>query len=72
MVSKAKMTRYTLVLPSEMYEEVQKVAAARYTTVASILRRFIKLGLLSIQVEEQYGTALIIRQGNSEKEIVLL
>ncbi len=72
MRNEAKTVRYTLVLPSEMYKEVQVIAAARYTTVASILRRFIKLGLLSIQIEEQSGTTLIIRQGDSEKEIVLL
>ena len=72
MRNEAKTVRYTLVLPSEMYKEVQVIAADRYTTVANILRRFIKLGLLSIQIEEQSGTALIIRQGDSEKEIVLL
>ena len=72
MRNEAKTVRYTLVLPSEMYKEVQVIAADRYTTVANILRRFIKLGLLSIQIEEQSDTALIIRQGDSEKEIVLL
>jgi hypothetical protein len=64
--------RYTLVLPTELYNEVQRVADAKHTTVVDIIRRFIKLGLLLVQVEGTPDAALLIREGDSEKQIVLL
>ncbi len=66
------MKRYTLVLPKELFDEVQRVADARHTTVVDMLRRFIKLGLLSVQLEEAPDAALLIREGESEREILLL
>jgi hypothetical protein len=66
------MKRYTLVLPTELFDEVKRVADARQTTVVDMLRRFIRLGLLSVRLEETPDAALLIREGESEKEILLL
>ena len=64
--------RYTLVLPEALFDELQGLADTRGTTVADLLRRFVKLGLLAIRVEEDPDSALIIREGGTEREILLL
>lgn len=64
--------RYNLVLPEVIYSEVEKIAESRGTTVVEILRKFIKLGLLAVKVEETNGSALLIREGDNTREIILL
>ena len=64
--------RYNLVIPEDLFNEVQRVADARQATVVDILRRFIKLGLLAVQIDESPDSALIIREGNVEKQIILV
>lgn len=63
------MKRYNLVLPMEIFEQVQQVAKARHTTVAHILRQFIRLGLVA---EGNPDATLVIRRGEAERELVLL
>ena len=65
-----EQARYNLVIPMELYNEVKQVADSRSTTVKDILRRFIALGLLAAQIEEDPGAALIVREGESESRIV--
>ena len=67
-----KTKRYTLVLPAELFDEVQSVAEARQVTVVETLRKFIRLGLLAVQAEETPGSALVIREGDTEREIILV
>jgi hypothetical protein len=64
--------RYSLVLPEDLFEEIQHLAEKRQTTVVDLIRRFIKLGLLAAQVEETPGAAFIIREGDTEREIIFL
>jgi len=64
--------RYNLVLPEELFGEVEKIAEKRQTTVVDILRRFIKLGLLATQIEETPDSALLIREGNVERQIIFM
>ena len=64
--------RYNLVLPETVYLEVEKVAVNRGTTVVEILRKFIKLGLLAVKIEDTDGSALLIKEGEEIKEIILL
>lgn len=66
------LKRYNLVLPEELFNEIQKVAEDRHTTVVEMLRRFIKLGLLAVQLEETSSAALIIREGDHERQIMLI
>jgi hypothetical protein len=37
-----------------------------------MLRRFIRLGLLATQIQERPDAALIFREGDREREILLL
>jgi len=64
--------RYNLVLPEELYEEVQRVALEQHTTVVELLRKFIKLGLLAVDIENTPDAQLIIREGEKERQLVLL
>jgi hypothetical protein len=64
--------RYNLVLPEELYQEVQRLAEQRHTTVLELLRRFVKLGLLVAKAEESPDMAFILREGDKERELLLL
>jgi hypothetical protein len=68
----SKTKRYNLVMPEELFNEIQKIADNRHTTVVEMLRKFIKVGLLAVQAEETPGSALLIREGETEREIILV
>lgn len=71
-MSQNAQKRYTLVLPEELFNEVQKLAEQRHVTVIELLRRFIKLGLIASRVEDTPDAALIIREGGVERQIILV
>jgi hypothetical protein len=64
--------RYNLSLPEELYQEVQALAEERHTTVLELLRRFVKLGLLVARSEKSPDMAFILREGDKERELILL
>jgi hypothetical protein len=64
--------RYNLSLPEEIMKELQAAADANDTTVLELLRRFVKLGLIALELEKREDAALIIREGDREREIILL
>ncbi len=68
----AASRRYNLVLPEDLFNEVQRLADTQHTTVVELLRRFVKLGLLAIQLQNSPDAALIIREGEREREILLV
>jgi hypothetical protein len=64
--------RYNLSLPEDVFNEIQQIADEQHTTMLEILRRFIKLGLIAYELEKREDAALIIREGDKEREIVLI
>lgn len=65
--------RYSLVLPEDLFQQVQQLAEAEQTTVVELLRRFTRLGLLVHEIQRTPGSSLIIRQpDNSEQRLVVL
>ncbi|MDQ5826501.1 MAG: hypothetical protein M3441_20100 [Chloroflexota bacterium] len=66
------MKKYQIVVPESLFEEIEKIAASRQTTVIDIIRRFLKLGLLTTKIENTPNAGLFIREGDSEREIILL
>jgi hypothetical protein len=66
------LKRYSLVLPEDLFAAIQALADQRQTTVVDLIRRFIKLGLIAAKIEDTPGAALIIRDGDSEQQIILL
>jgi hypothetical protein len=68
----SSLKRYSLVLPDDLFTAIQALAERRQTTVVDLIRRFIKLGLIAAKIEDTPGAALIIRDGDSEQQIILL
>jgi hypothetical protein len=66
------LKRYSLVLPDDLFTAIQALADQRQTTVVDLIRRFIKLGLIAAKIEDTPGAALIIRDGDSEQQIIFL
>jgi ATP-dependent Clp protease ATP-binding subunit ClpC len=64
--------RYSLVLPEELFAEVERLAERQQTTVVELLRRFTRLGLLVTQLQERQDAALIVREGGTERQLLLL
>ena len=64
--------RYQLVVPEELFAEVQLLASERGTTVIDLLRRFIRLGLMVARTEDSPDEKFIIREGDSERQVILL
>jgi len=59
-------------LPEDLFTALQVLAEQRQTTVVDLIRRFIKLGLIAAKIEDTPGAALIIRDGDTERQIILL
>ncbi|MBK8030041.1 MAG: hypothetical protein IPK17_11130 [Chloroflexi bacterium] len=70
--TRKRVKRYSLVLPEELYTTIQELADDRGTTVLEIFRRFIKLGLIAAELENDPNKSLIIREGDKEREIILI
>jgi hypothetical protein len=66
------LKRYSLVLPEDLFTAIQELAEQRQTTVVDLIRRFIKLGLIAAKIEDTPGAALIIRDGDTEQQIIFL
>lgn len=69
---KNKMKRYNLVLPNSLFDEVQAMANQGNTSVLELLKRFIKIGLVVTKLYQSSDVRLIIREGDKERELVLL
>lgn len=67
----SKVYRYNLALPKELFDELKKAADEKGMTVVEILRKFIKLGLLILEIQDKPGSALIIREGDTERQILI-
>ncbi len=67
-----QMKRLHLVLPEELYSELDQLAEERHTTVTGLLRSFIRLGLLAVRAEENSDQALIFRNGDREQQLLVL
>ena len=68
---KRNVHRYNLDIPEELYQEVQTIAAMKGTTFVELVRKFIRVGLIVVELEKQ-GGKLIIRTGDTEKEIIIV
>ncbi len=67
-----RLKRYNLSLPVELYEGLEVLADEKHTTMLELIRKFIKLGLLVSEVEKDPEAMFLIRQGDSEREVVML
>lgn len=66
------LKRYNLVLPEELFDELQGMADRENTTVVDVLRKFIKIGLLVDKVSNSDNSKLLIRENNVDREVILV
>jgi hypothetical protein len=64
--------RYNLVLPAELFDELQEVADQKHTTVQELVRRFVKLGLLAVRAETTPGLDFLVRESGVESRVMIL
>lgn len=69
---KTDTKRYNLVLPKDTYNRLQAMATQKQTTMLDLIRRFIRLGMIAAELEGKPNTALVIREGDKEREIFLI
>jgi hypothetical protein len=69
---KSNMKRYNLVLPNNLYDEVQALANDENVSVLELLKRFIKIGLVVTKLNQSPNASLIIREGDRERELVFI
>lgn len=66
-------TRYNLRLPTSVYEELERVAYEYGTNRLELIRKFIKLGLLAVEIESSGDDSGLYfkREGKFERIIIL-
>jgi len=64
-------SRYTLRLPTELYEELRAVADKEGATVVELLRKSVKLLLLGIELQKNQG-GLAIKKDNIYTDFLIL
>jgi hypothetical protein len=64
--------RYSLVMPEELFAEVERLAERQQTSVVELLRRFTRLGLLAMELQARPDASLVIREGGTERVVLLL
>jgi hypothetical protein len=72
MAAKHTLRRYHLVLPEPLFDQIQKVAKVKQTTVLEVMKRFIKIGLLAEQVANKPGSSFVIKEGENERHILFV
>jgi hypothetical protein len=64
-------TSYNLSIPTEIYNNLKKIAAQEGTTIADLLRRATKLLLFVRSIKDDPGARLLVERGGEPQEIVL-
>lgn len=67
-----KLRRYQLALPETLYAEIQGIAEREHSTFQETIRRLLKYGMLVFNILSDPNAKLIIREGDVEREIVLI
>jgi hypothetical protein len=71
-VAKTPTKRYNLVLPQPLFDELQSVADERHTTVLEVLKQYIRLGLLISKAAKSPDMAVILREGDRDRDLMLI
>ncbi len=63
--------KYTLSLPTEIYDELRAQAERRETTIKELVRQCLKLGLLAVKLEEKPNNAgLFIKEQLPDSDVM--
>lgn len=63
---------HLITIPDALHQELQKAAVERGITVAELMQKFIKLGLLAVMVEETDDSALMLKTKDDLQELLLV
>lgn len=55
-------TRYTLSLPTEIYDELKKVSKNTDSSIKDTVSKCLKIGLLALKVDENPNSDILIRE----------
>jgi hypothetical protein len=61
--------RYNLVLSQGLYDELQRIAGEKSTSIKGVLQRFIEIGLIVERVSKAPNAEIVIRDGDKERTI---
>ena len=70
--SSTKSRRYNLVIPEDLYDQIQEIADTHAEPMVSTLKRFIKLGLLVESLRNNPDVKFLIREGDTEREVLIV
>jgi hypothetical protein len=59
-------------IPSDLYDKLQQAADSRQTSVVQLLRQFITIGLMVLDLDETPESSLVVRRGETEEKIKLV
>jgi len=65
------MKRYNLVIPQELYLELENIAKKRRVKVVDVLRNYIEFGLWFEDAMRKPDTKLLLKEGSKERELIL-
>lgn len=65
------LKRYNLAVPEELFNALRVIADLRGESMASLIRRFIQLGL-EVEGTLARGGSLIKKQGEKETELIII
>jgi hypothetical protein len=60
--------RYTLALPTEIYDEIKAQADRRGMSIKELVRQCLKFGLVAIKLDEEPNTDLFIKERVSNSD----
>ena len=69
---KTGLKRYNLSLPEDLYNELQCLAESEHTTVLDTIRRFIKLGLVVVKIQQDSDAKIVIQEGDNRRELAFI
>src|SRR5215217_7480749 len=55
-------SRYTLSLPTEIYNELREIAERRGLSVKDVVRQCLKIGLVAIKLDEDPDKELLVKE----------
>lgn len=64
------MKRYNMVIPTELYNDVEALANSKHIAVIELLRNFIKFGMTISKLNDE-GAEIIVRQNGVDKQILI-
>ena len=67
-----RKVRFNVVLTEPLYNEIHKIAEKRGSTDVEVVRQFIRLGLLLAKSEESPDMKVLLCEGDSTRELVLI